>query len=565
LFFDPVVLSALWSVEEKQMTSTFRLSAAWLLFAGIIAGAGQALAEDGIPVADPLVKAKCGTCHASDEHGNMQHISWERTTPEGWQDALRDQILANGVNLTAAEARSMVKYLSARHGLAPEEAKTVMYAAERRIHDETNLSNENLRNACAKCHALARSLSWRRSIEDWKQLANTHLTRHKVQLNEEAIAFLAKTAPLSTPEWTAWNVRTHAPNLAGRWLVSAYTPSGGKYYGDMQVDPAGDDEVNTRVRLTSIKDGSAIVRTGRSVVYGGYAWRGRSKGSESPSSAPDDLSSEMREAMWIAPDGAKAEGRWFWGQYQEFGFDVKLQRPSSNPTLLAVDQSSLKIGSQANRIRLIAENIPAQVRPADVVLGPGVNVRRIVSHTANEVIAEVDVAGDAPLGKRDVAFRSSVMQNAVAIYDRVDYVKVTPESAMAAFGNQTRARGYQQFEAIGYQRGADGKAHTADDVELGPVDVTWSMEVFYAVEGSNTDFVGKVSSTGFFTPAPDSPNNNYDVWVVATARSEKEKNGKPLVGKGSLVVTVPTYTFEGRQYVRDLDRWVDDGPARGKQ
>jgi quinohemoprotein amine dehydrogenase len=154
-----------------------------------------------------------------------------------------------------------------------------------------------------------------------------------------------------------------------------------------------------------------------------------------------------------------------------------------------------------------------------------------------------------------------VLPNALAIYDRIDYVRVTPESAMAAFGDQARPRGFQQFDAIGYQRGADGKTHTADDVELGPLDVTWSMEIFYAAEGSSTDFVGKVNSGGFFTPAAESPNNNYDVWMVATAKSAQDKGGKPLVGKAYLVVTVPTYTLNGRQYVRDLDRWVDDGPA----
>jgi quinohemoprotein amine dehydrogenase len=244
---------------------------------------------------------------------------------------------------------------------------------------------------------------------------------------------------------------------------------------------------------------------------------------------------------------------------------VQLQRASSDPTLLAVDRSSLKAGSQANRVRLIADNVPAQVSPGDLAFGPGVTVRRIVSRTAGEMVAEVDVAADAPLGRRDVALQHSKIPNAVAIYDRVDYVKVTPDSALAAFGDQKHSRGYQQFEAIGYYRGPDGRAHTADDVELGPVDVTWSMEIFYAIEGKSTDFVGKVSPAGFFTPAADSANNNYDVWVIATAKGEKDKNGKPLVGKGFLVVTIPTYTFEGRQYVRELDRWIDDGPAGGKR
>ena len=549
------------------MPSTLRMSVTQLalslsLFACVLTGSAQASDEEGIPVTDPLVKAKCGSCHAIDQQGNMERVSWERTTPEGWQEVLKQMILGNGVSLTPAEARSMVKYLSTSHGLAPEEARTVMYDAERRIHDETAMASENVRSACAKCHALARPLSWRRSLADWKQLEETHLTRYKAQPNEEALAFLGKTAALRTPEWTAWSAHAGALNLTGRWLVSAYVPGRGKYYGEMKIDSAGDDEFTTGVHLKSIKDGSEIVRSGRSVVYAGYAWRGRSKGNAPEGSTPDDPSSDAREVMWIAPDQSRAEGRWFWGQYQEFGVDVKLQRPSSNAVLLALDRASLKTGSQANRIRLIADNLPSQINPADLNFGPGVKVRRIVSRTSTEVVAEVDVAADAPLGSRDVAFQRSVMPKAIAIYDRVDYVKVMPDSSLAAFGDRQHARGYQQFEAIGYFRGADGRAHTADDVELGPIDVTWSIEIFYALEGSSTDFVGKVNSNGFFTPSAESANNNFDLWVIATASSEKDKKGQPLIGKGFLVVTVPTYTFEGRQYVRELDRWIDDGPAR---
>jgi hypothetical protein len=70
-----------------------------------------------------------------------------------------------------------------------------------------------------------------------------------------------------------------------------------------------------------------------------------------------------------------------------------------------------------------------------------------------------------------------------------------------------------------------------------------------------------MSATGLLTPATTSPGNNFDVWVVATAKDEKDQNGKPLVGKGYLVVTIPAYTFNGHRYVRDLDRWVDDGPV----
>ncbi len=103
---------------------------------------------------------------------------------------------------------------------------------------------------------------------------------------------------------------------------------------------------------------------------------------------------------------------------------------------------------------------------------------------------------------------------------------------------------------MAYQRGADDKLHTTDDVELGPVDVNWSVEEFYASFGDDDkEFVGTLDNNGLFTPNTDGPNpqrkfsrNNYgDVWVVATTRNEKDKDGNPFSGRSYLVVAVPTY------------------------
>jgi quinohemoprotein amine dehydrogenase len=534
--------------------------------------------EEGIPVTSQLVISKCAGCHTKDEHGNLLRISWERATPEGWEQAIKRMVRLRGVKLTPDEGRAILKYLSTNHGLAPEEAKPVMYYAEHRSMDETNIPSDNVRGACTMCHALGRPLSWRRSQDDWKLLANLHIAlypqadeafrlginaggfydeRHHVEPGaplplDEALAFLGKTAPLNTPEWAAWRARMRAPKLAGQWIVTANIPGRGKFIGDLEVEPAKgvDDEFTTRLKLTSVKDGATITRTGHSLVYAGYAWRGRSKGTLPANAAPDDPASEMREVMWVSPDQSMAEGRWFWGQYQEFGFDVKLQRPSADPTLLGADRSALKTGSQAARVRLIAESLPAQITPADLDFGTGVTVRRIVSHSPTEIVAEVDVAANAVPGKRDIAFRRSVLPSALAIYDRIDYVKVVPDSALARLGSERHPKGFQQFDAVAYQRGADGKPHTADDVELGPIDVTWSVEEFFSVYGDDDrEFVGSLSPTGFFTPASDGPNpqrkfsrNNYgDIWVVATAKNEKDKEGRPLKGKSYLVVTVPQY------------------------
>jgi quinohemoprotein amine dehydrogenase len=521
----------------------------------------SAAGEEGIPVTDPLVIAKCGGCHARDEHGNMQRLSWTRTTPEGWQDALKDMILRDGLAVTPTEARSIVKYLSSSHGLAAAEAEPVRYDSERQIHDETATVSESLHETCAKCHSFARALSWRRSVQDWKQFADSHATRYHVPSTTEAVEYLSKTAALHSPAWDAWTTRGSPQNLSGRWLVTASMPGQGTYCGEMQIDRDGDDEYNTRATLVSSRDGSRILRTGRTIIFGGSAWRGRSKGN-GPTAAPDDVSTEAREVLLIASDQSSAEGRWFWGQYQEFGFEVKLRRASSAPTLLALDRPSLKTGSRASRIRLIGDHFPAQIAAADLNFGPGVTVRDIASNSPGEIVALLDVSSEAPLGKHDVAFRGSALLGALAIYDRIDYLMVTPDSIVAAFGDRTHAKGYQQFEAIGYQRGPDGRSHTADDVALGPVDAAWEVQVFHAAEGSSSDPVGVMNSQGLFTPADKNPNLNFDCWVIATARDEKDRNGAPLVGKSYMVVTVPTYTFNGRRYVRDLNHWVDDGPDR---
>jgi quinohemoprotein amine dehydrogenase len=525
----------------------------------------RAALDEGIPVTDALANEKCGTCHKSDDRGNMQRISWERAAPEAWERALQRMILLYDVDLTPTERGHLLQYFSARHGLAPEEAKAVTYDVERRIHEESDIPSA-VKSACGRCHNFAHVLSWRRSADDWKELSQAHALRYNVRPSEEAIAFLEKVAPLQTPEWAAWQTRTRDKTLAGRWLVTASVLGRVRYVGEMHLESTvGDGEFTTRATLKSVTDGSTFVRFGRGVTYGGYAWRGFSKSDKVTSSVPDDLSNDAREVMTSGADESTVEGRWFWGQYQELGFDIHMQRASSDATLLATDHPLLKAGARLKRICLFGDHFPSRISKLDLDFGPGITVSRIVSHDASQIIAEVNVARDASLGNRSAAFRHSVIRGAVAVYDHIDYIKVTPESAMAAFSDETRSRGYQQFEAIGYQNGPDGKRHSADDIELGPVDVKWSLKVFYESEGTPTDSVGSVSPTGLFVPAGKSPNNNFDVWAIADAKDEVDKDGRALVGKSYLVVTIPVYVFNGRRYVRDLGRWIDDGPARPVQ
>ncbi len=76
--------------------------------------------KKAFPVTDPLVISKCGTCHAKDDKGNLSRISWERTTPEGWEEAIKRMVRLNGLTITPAEAKPVVKYLSTYHGWRPK-------------------------------------------------------------------------------------------------------------------------------------------------------------------------------------------------------------------------------------------------------------------------------------------------------------------------------------------------------------------------------------------------------------------------------------------------------------
>jgi len=529
--------------------------------------------DTGIPVTDTLTQKKCGVCHAPDEKGNLSRISWVRSTPEGWAQTVKRMVKLNGAAIQPDEARQIVQYLATYHGLAPEEAKPVMYLVEDRVQDETNIPNDTVRTACASCHAFAQPLSSRRSKREWALLQNMHVALYsqaeaqysrtvqggppgppgpdgKPMLpGQVALNWLADNAPLHTPEWAAWTPRIRPPHLEGKWLISATLPGKGPYLGEMTISPGKDsDHFVTVASLRSLQSGAQITRKGQGVIYGGYSWRGSTDAGAT--SQPDDPKGAEREVMWFAPDMKMAQGRWFWGAYHEFGFNVTLTRSSADPTLAAVMPYALKAGAKGVPVHVYGNALPLQLMPQDVDMGAGVTVTKIVSTSPGELVVSVDVADKALPGQRDVTVKGAVLVKALPVYDKIDYLKVTPETALAHLGGIKFDKGYEQFEVVGYANGPDGKPKTDDDVAIGPVPVTWSVEEFQTVTyDDDKSFVGELSQSALFTPSTEGPNpsrrfsrNNYgEVWVVATAKEAKDKFGKPLVGKAYLVVTVPTY------------------------
>jgi quinohemoprotein amine dehydrogenase len=526
--------------------------------------------DQGIPITSELVRNTCSPCHKADDKLRLTRISYRRTTPEGWEQTIKRMIDLNGLQVQPEQARLILKYLATNLGLAPEESKPAAWEVEKRLDDFKYTADKDTEATCTKCHSFGRVMLQRRTKTDWEYLVAMHRGYYPLsdfqafrrmgplltqpgpdgrppdnrQPMEKAIAHLSTAFPLVTPEWSAWSANMREPKLAGKWAFAAYQPGKGPVYGTVTIHGgAAGDEFVTECDAVYARSGQAFKRSGKSIVYTGYQWRGRSK-------AGDQDKDGMREVMFIDRDMHQMTGRWFTGAYEEIGMDVKLERIGNDPVVLGLDRMALK-KSATTAVAIHGINLAANVTADAIDLGRGVKVTRVVSSTPTMVKAEVEVAADAPIGKRDVFVAGASLPAGAVVYDKVDAIKVRPQAGMARIGGIQFPKQYAQFEAIAYSNGPDGKPGTKDDIEIGPVDVAWSMDEYASTYGDDDkQYVGKLDDNGFFTPNVDGPNperhnhtNNYgDVWIVAAYRApDGGKDAAPLRGRAHLLVTVPLY------------------------
>jgi quinohemoprotein amine dehydrogenase len=559
------------------------LSAALPAGAQTRAAATEPAWDEGFPIQSDLVRARCGSCHRSDDKGRMSRISYRRATPENWERTIKRMVALNHVTLDPADARTILKYLADHQGLSPEEVHPIEFDAERRTVEYSYTADKVTSDTCSSCHAMARVLSERRTKEEWQLLVAMHRGYYPLVDNQpmnggqgfrrtrpiqtepgpdgqppdnrhpmdEALEHLEKTFPLITSQWTAWAPTMQSPKLSGRWAVSGSLPGKGAIYGQVTIAPdtSAPDSFTTETRYTVARTGETVSRTGKGLVYTGFQWRGRGtvRGSENP----------WREVMFVERDWKEMRGRWFTGAYDETGIDVTLVRLSGDPMVYGASVTALKIGSSAQAVKIYGVNLPAGPKVEDIGIGQGVRVSRIVSATQDEITVDVDVAQGAPIGARDLSVGGAVKAAALVVYDKIDGLKVVPQAGMARVGGNVFPKQLQQFEAIGISSGPDGKLGTADDLELGLVPVKWSIEEFTATFGDDDmQYVGTLDERGLFTPNVDGPNpkragnrNNVgDVWVVAELISADAKEAaNPLRARAQLLVTVPLYMawFQG--------------------
>jgi quinohemoprotein amine dehydrogenase len=361
---------------------------------------------------------------------------------------------------------------------------------------------------------------------------------------DKALSHLKSAFPLNTAEWSAWSATMRSPKLEGTWTLDGYEPGEGPILGSVVVSasPSSPDDFTTDVTFTYARSGRTVARRGRAVVFTGYQWRGRTM------VGADDKTS-LREVLAVDRDWQSMSGRWFAGGYDELGVDVHLTRVGRDTVVSGVDRPSLRRGSSVQAVKIYGANFPTTIAPADVDFGSGVTATRVVSATPSLVTVEVSVADDAQVGARDLHLAGALQRAALVVYDRIDFIRVTPGWNMARVGGGNFPKMFAQFEALGYSNGPDGKPDTKDDLNLGAVTAAWTVEEYTATyDDDDKRFVGEVDAQrGLFTPALDGPNparsgnrNNVgDVWVVAT--HQPAPGAAPMRARSHLVVTVPNF------------------------
>ena len=104
----------------------------------------------------------------------MTRISYRRATPENWELTIRRMMSLNKAQIRSDVARRVIKSLSDSHGLAPEEARPIMFDAERRMVDFTYSADMETNDLCRRCHSMGRVLSERRTRDEWNGLIAMH-------------------------------------------------------------------------------------------------------------------------------------------------------------------------------------------------------------------------------------------------------------------------------------------------------------------------------------------------------------------------------------------------------
>ncbi|GGO79279.1 hypothetical protein GCM10011348_13170 [Marinobacterium nitratireducens] len=510
-----------------------------------LAGPALALAVMAAPAlaateaGEELIRNNCLACHS--DTGNSEtpfsRISEQRKTPEGWLMTINRMQELRGAQISTEDKRALVQYLADHQGLAPSEAEPYRYLLEQDTNLVESGVDEGLGQMCARCHSAARFSLQRRTEDEWKRLVGFHMGQfptielhslardrawYDIAQNQTAVE-LGNKFPLITPEWNSWKAAPKA-DLTGRWRVLGYVPGKGEFTAWMD---ASKSETGYQLSLEGqYSDGSALSGKGSARVYTGYEWR----------AAIEIDGVKMRQVMAADAEGSVMDGRMFNTEAREIGGELMAVRDQGQPAVVAVLPAHLKLGESAE-LTIVGQNLDG-----DVSLGDGVEIEKVIARDGDSIRVLAKASGAA--GARTVSVGDASKDQALAVYDSLARVEVTPANALSRIGGNggEMAKVRTVYRAVGYAAGADGQPGTDDDLRLGYMPATWSIAPADEVAAHDKDekYAGAIDASGIFTPGDAGPNperkmsaNNVGRLTVVGSVSD---GGNDVTGEGSLLV-----------------------------
>ncbi|ADZ70913.1 quinohemoprotein amine dehydrogenase subunit alpha [Polymorphum gilvum] len=500
------------------------------LAGGLLLTAAPAAAQDGAA----LLEANCAGCHEADASGALSRVAGQRKTPEGWLMTIVRMRLFHGMPIEADAQAQLVRYLADTQGLAPSEAAEFRYALEREPNT-VEAAEAPLGEMCARCHTLARVGLQRRTQEEWNLHVDFHvgqwptleyqaLARDREWLKlarEEVVPLLAERYPFETDAWTAWQ-EAAKPTALGDWTFVTRLPGKGEAYGTLTV--SGDAQPYAVAGTLKTAAGEELAVSGRLNLYTGYEWRANL-------TVGDTL---YRQVLALAEDGATVAGRQFLHAEDSLGAPFRAVRAGGAPAIAGVVPSTLVAGSPAT-VQVVGTGLESASLSGTLQASGG---------TANAFGIALDVSpaagADGPVA---VASGPATADAALAVYSRIDSLRVEPAYAVARVGGGGGSAGKvpARFEAIGYWNGPDGEPGTDDDVRIGAVPASWSVEPFNeeAETLKDVEHAGAMDETsGIFMPAVAGPNPDRPFSTNNAGNLKVLARSGEAAGEAQLIVTV---------------------------
>lgn len=497
-----------------------------------------------------IIDNKCTACHTGNIKDGLSRISDQRKTPEGWYMTLQ-RMKRHGLSLTGNEEQDVIKYLADKQGLTHEEIKPFTYVLDKTPNFQAKDPESTLlAEMCVRCHSDARIGLQRRTADEWDGLVNFHVAKFisfEVQAQardrdwfgiaqKEIVPYLAEHYGKDTKKYEEYQKLIKNEKLPLSWSFYGHNATNGDFTASLELTKSKDDSY--KATYTEVyANGKTFEAQGIAILY---------SGSELRVSLKDKDEKRFQQVLHIDRLEKTVNGRVYETLHHEIGSLVNGVASDKKATYITgIYPKAIKAGKKAI-LTITGANLSS-----DITLPDSLKLLKVVSKTKNKVELEV-LAKDTKTTKAyDIKVNKETIKNSIAVYDKVDSIKITPEFAIARYGKETEKikKEYAAFEAVGFNNGPDGKPNTKDDIFLGTLPALWNMEPYdhQAEEDKDILFAGSIDRyTGVFTPSEGGPNpsrklNANNVGNLKVTATYFVKDGEKLTAESHLISTVPKF------------------------